>query len=127
MQPPPHPGAAQPRRFRLHWPTAVVLTVVAGGILWLNVRPTQLEERLMMRSLPPDELDPLTYRLFYRGWPLPPFMFCGERGMEWDPHNGGSQAALLFDAFFAVGVLAGVGCACEGLIVRLKASGGCSP
>jgi hypothetical protein len=122
MTPPPDLGTPRPRRPRLHWPTAVLLTLAAGGFLWLNVRTTKIEDVMMMDRGRPDEVDPVTYRLFYRGWPLSPCMYCGTRGMQWDPRNGGGgQDALLFDALLALGVLAGVAFACEWCIARLKA------
>jgi hypothetical protein len=100
-----------PRSFRVHRPTVILLALVAGLFLWLNLRPTDHQERLNL--LPPRELDPLTRRLFYRGWPLSPFLVCEYRGMKWHPEESFCQSALLLDAGAVLSVLVALGCACE--------------
>jgi hypothetical protein len=96
------------------------LVLVSGVFLWLNLRPTGLEQAFNLR--PPDELDPLTRALFYRGWPLSPCTVCVYRGMRWHPEESFCQVPLLLDALVALGTLAVIGCAWEVYIRRRKQS-----
>jgi hypothetical protein len=52
---------------RVHPLTGILLTLVAGALLWANLRPTRWEKEFGTR--PPAELDPVARSLYYRGWP----------------------------------------------------------
>jgi hypothetical protein len=85
---------AYPRR--VHLTTGILLTLVAGTLLWANLRPTRWER--LLDELPPDQLDVVTKGMFYRGWPLSPFMLCWRRHMHFDPGGDGlSTGALVLD------------------------------
>jgi len=81
---------------RVHPATGILLTLVAGTLLWANLRTTGWAREFDLRPL--DQLDLVTKSMFYRGWPLCPWMFCGWRHMQFDP-NGSSLAggALVLD------------------------------
>ena len=65
---------------RVHLATGILLTLVAGALLWANLRPTGWERLHHVR--PPNELDPVAKSMFYRGWPLYPFATCPFHGMR---------------------------------------------
>jgi hypothetical protein len=58
----------------VHQTTAILLTLLTGILLWANLRPTGWQEELNVEA--PAELDPVTKAMFWRGWPLSPFMIC---------------------------------------------------
>jgi hypothetical protein len=72
--------------------TAILLTLITGIFLWANLRLTGYEE---FGGLP-DELDPITKEMFWRGWPLSPCMICEYRRMSFHP-SGIEGCALVFD------------------------------
>src|SRR3954451_18823292 len=111
----------QPRTLRLHVhrPTDTILILVAGGFLWLNLRPTSLVPQDLL-NLTPDDLDPVTRTLFSRGWPLSPYMGCPFHGMKWHPEEGFAGLALVLDALVALLALAALGYASEWWIQRQK-------
>jgi hypothetical protein len=98
-------------RPRVHLPTVIILTLVGGVLLWLNLQPTKYQD--LMNMLPPDDLDPITRALFYRGWPLSPFMLCPVHGMKYHPEDGPTSLALV--------LLAALGCISEWWIRRGRA------
>src|SRR3954451_11934120 len=59
----------------VHLTTTILLTLLTGILLWANLRPTGWQEELG-RVEAPAELDPVTKAMFWRGWPLSPFMVC---------------------------------------------------
>lgn len=86
---------------RVHPATGILLALVAGTLLWANLRPTGWQREF--NQMPPDQLDPVTKSMFYRGWPLPPCMVCLVHGMRFDPSDGAVHLALVFDGvLFAV-------------------------
>ncbi len=88
-----------PRRVCL--PTGIVLMVVAGTLLWANLRTTGWQKALNV--LPPEELDLVARNMFFRGWPIAPFMTCPSHGMTFDPSEIGVHWILFLDAaVFAV-------------------------
>ncbi|MGA2257712.1 MAG: hypothetical protein ABSG53_23875 [Thermoguttaceae bacterium] len=81
---------------RVYLATGILLTVVAGTLLWANLRTTGWAERLNMG--PPQELDPIAKRMFWRGWPIAPWMTCSAHGMILDPSATGVYGILVLDA-----------------------------
>src|SRR4029077_15926572 len=65
----------------VHRTTAILLTLLTGVLLWANLRPTGWQEEFGGVDSPL-ELDPITKAMFWRGWPLSPFMFCLIHGMK---------------------------------------------
>jgi hypothetical protein len=88
------------------------LILVAGVLVWLNFRVTA-DQTWLGHIEPPDELNPLTRSLFFRGWPLSPWMLCPFHGMKWHPEEIFCELALVLDAVVALLVLAALGYACE--------------
>jgi len=75
--------------------TSFFLVLLTGVWLWANLRSSGWREELGGQG-PPEGLDPVTRGLFYRGWPLSPFMFCPRRGMRF--RSGGLEGwVLIFD------------------------------
>jgi hypothetical protein len=93
---------------RAHRLTVVVLTLFAGGMLWLNLRPTGWESPLTWG--PPDDLDPLSKAMYSRGWPVSPWMIV--RQINLSKSSGGGEA-LPVDGVFYVLTLVTVRLACE--------------
>jgi len=91
---------------RVHLATGIVVTVVAGVLLRANLRPTGWQREF--NQLPPTELDPVVKTMFYRGWPLCPWMIClVGPGMQLHASDTGAYVVLVFDAaIFAVVLLA---------------------
>lgn len=73
----------------------VVLALLTVAWIGANLRDTGWSEELGGQR-PPDGLDPLTRSLFYRGWPLAPFMVCSRHGNRFRP-GGGEGLVLVFD------------------------------
>lgn len=61
-----------PRRVCL--PTGIMLTLVAGTLLWANLRPNNLTN--LVDRWPPGGLDPFAKAMFGRGWPIAPIQIC---------------------------------------------------
>jgi hypothetical protein len=79
---------------RIHRSTAIALMLVSALLLWANLRPDgwkRITDEYGFRTDNPNEqlestnLDPLTKSLFYRGWPLSPFLFCSGGLTRWHP------------------------------------------
>jgi len=88
-----------------HRVTAVVVVLLAGTLLWANLRATRWEEEFCQTA--PQAWDPLTRGLFWRGWPLCPWMFCHWRHMALATDTGLPSAALLCDgAVFVIALRA---------------------
>ena len=98
---------------RVHRTTRVVTTVIAGVLLWMNLRPTGWQEQV--RENPPDYLDPLSNALFYRGWPVGPWLFVFHQNLS--VRSGGGEALPLDGLFYAVSLFAVSG-ACESYFRR---------
>jgi len=96
---------------RVHLPTGIVLTLVAGTLLWANLRPTKWQ-REFYASLP-DRLDPVAKGMFYRGWPLSPCLTCLVHGMKFDTGEGDVYAVLMVDGVLGAIALCVARCACE--------------
>jgi hypothetical protein len=95
---------------RVHPVTAVVLALIAGTLLWANLRPAGWQKEFNVMA--PDELDPITRAMFWRGCPLCPFMVCPYRhmtlcssGLEWMP--------LVLDGLLFVAALFAARRACD--------------
>src|SRR5690242_17622026 len=67
----------------VHRTTAILLTLLTGILLWANLRESGWEAEWGGPIAP--GLDPITRAMFWRGWPLSPFMFCLFHGMKYHP------------------------------------------
>ena len=80
---------------RVHLPTGILLTIVAGVLLWANLRPTQWAREF--DQWPPEGLDAVAESMFFRGWPLPAFVICPFRHMQFEPNNAAVYLILVLD------------------------------
>jgi len=85
---------------RVHLLTGILLTLVAGMLLWANLRTER-----HWGSLTPDQLDPMAEAMFFRGWPLRPCMVCLISGMKFHPSEPGVYGILAFDGIVFVAAL----------------------
>lgn len=95
--------------------TKCFLLIVAGLLLWLNLRiPGWVHEFRFNTNNPPATLDPITKFLFFRGWPFTPCGYCDGNLSGWHPErsSGFVQSAAFADVviFFLVLAIAGVLC-----------------
>ena len=93
---------------RVHLATGILLTLIAVIYLWANLRPTGW--RREWNTGPPVQLYPITKAMFWRGWPVCPFMFAEYRHMTF---ISGGEGALVFDGLFYALILFAVKAACE--------------
>jgi len=95
----------------VHLTTTILLTLLTGILLWANLRPTGWQEEWGMVEAPAG-LDPVTKAMFWRGWPLSPFMFCldGLRVRS----SGIEGCVLVFDGVLFLVVLFAAKAVCEG-------------
>ena len=96
---------------RVHPVTGVALLAVAAILLWANLRPTRWESEF--DQYPPRELTLLTKGMFWRGWPVCPWMLCRMHHMFLDADDCPPGAALVLDGALFVIVLVAVKAACE--------------
>ncbi len=75
--------------------TALLLALLTVGWLWANLRTTGRQDEVGDLK-PATGLDPITEAMFWRGWPLCPFMFCPVHGMGFHP-TGLEPYMLVFD------------------------------
>jgi hypothetical protein len=80
--------------------TGVFVTIIAGVLLWANLRPTVWQGRWDLEA--PSQLDPITEKMFWRGWPISPWMLCPLRHMVLDPDGRFVGGALVVDAILYV-------------------------
>ena len=100
----------RPRPVRLV--TGVLLTLIAAILVWANLRPTGSQQELGLDT--PARLDPITERMFWRGWPVCPFMLCLIHGLTFHPDESSFvQAALICDAAVFVASVYASRSACE--------------
>jgi hypothetical protein len=69
--------------------------------------------------LPPSELDPIARFMFYRGWPLSPWIICYYHGGRWQTEDGSVHFALVIDGIISVAIGSGVYFATKYLIHKL--------
>jgi len=102
---------------RVHAATGILLTLVAGTLLWANLRPTRWEKEF--NQLPPAELGSVAKCMFYRGWPVSPCMICllGP-GMQLHATDTGTYVTLVFDGVVFVVALLIVRGVCESCLQR---------
>ncbi len=86
-----------------HWVTGILLTAVATLMLWANLRPTRWESEFDVN--PPEQLVSFTHEMFWRGWPVCPWMFCGERHMGFDAGGCFVEAAFVVNGVIYAVVL----------------------
>jgi hypothetical protein len=95
---------------RVHLTTGVILVLIAGTLLWANLRPTRWQGEFGGVAAPA-ELDPITKAVFWRGWPLSPCMLSLIHGVKF--HSSGVQWALAVDGILFVVVLIAAKAICE--------------
>ena len=105
-----------PRRVRPT--TAILLTIVAGLLLWANLRPTGWAREFNLG--PPIGLDPVLRNMFCRGWPLSPCLLYLRHHMT-DPGDPAMYWALMSDGVVFVVALFVVRGVCE-LCLRRRAT-----
>ena len=96
----------------VHLLTAILLTLLAGILLWANLRPTRWQEEWGGGIEAPAELDPISKAMFWRGWPLAPLMICAD-GLRFR-HLGNAGCALVFDGVVFLFALFAAKAVCEG-------------
>jgi hypothetical protein len=101
---------------RVHLATTALLTLITVVLLWANLRPTAWQRQ--WNQLTPTSLDPITDKMFWRGWPLCPFMLCRIHHMSLDPAGCFVQVALVGDGVLYVMALAAAKVACERCLRR---------
>ena len=90
---------------RVHFVTTVILTFVAGTLLWANLRPTGWQRQWNQDT--PKELDFVTEKMFWRGWPVSPWMLCKTCHIILDPGGCFAQLSLVVDgAVYAIALFA---------------------
>ncbi|WP_435016217.1 hypothetical protein TA3x_003781 [Tundrisphaera sp. TA3] len=99
--------------------TAILLTLLTGAWLWANLRDPGWQADLNVDA--PEGLDPITKAMFYRGWPLAPFMICPTRGMTFHP-TGMEGLALILDGACLLVALYATKAACDGLLRRRRST-----
>ena len=104
-------AARRPRP--VHPTTAILLTLLTGVLLWANLRTSGWQEVWNERA--PEGLDPVTKAMFYRGWPLAPFMVCLVHGLRFHP-NGVEGCVLVLDGVLFLVALYATKAACERLL-----------
>jgi hypothetical protein len=95
----------------VHLTTTILLTLFTGILLWANLRPTGWQEELGWIDTPTG-LDPITKAMFWRGWPLSPFMICLIHGMRFRP-DGIEGCVLVFDGVLFLVALFAAKAVCE--------------
>ena len=91
---------------RVHLATGILLVVVAGLLLWANLRATGLQKEF--NGLPPEQLElgPVATSMFYRGWPVSPCTVCKTGGGMPHPQDAVVRFALVIDGVvFSVALL----------------------
>ena len=97
----------------VHQTTAILLTLLTGVLLWANLRNSGWQEVWNERT--PEGLDPVTKAMFYRGWPLAPFMVCLTHGLRF--HSSGVEGCVLvLDGVLFLVALYATKAACERLL-----------
>ena len=97
----------------VHPTTAILLTLLTGVLLWANLRNSGWQEVWNERA--PEGLDPVTKAMFYRGWPLAPFMVCLTHGLRF--HSSGVEGCVLvLDGVLFLVALYATKAACERLL-----------
>jgi hypothetical protein len=74
--------------------TAFFLALLTGAWIWANLRDSGWQE--VWNEDAPEGVDPITRTMFWRGWPIAPFMLCLIHGNRFRS-GGGEGLALVFD------------------------------
>lgn len=107
---------------RIRAATIGVLVAEGAVLLWLNLRmPAWLAEYRINTHLPPENLDPITTFLFFRGWPWTPCAYCASGLSQWHP-DGYVPLAAWGDVLVFVLALGISGVTCEWLCRRWRSS-----
>jgi len=93
---------------RVHLLTGILLTLVAGILLWANLRTERHWGSLTPNQLDPvakSMLDPMAESMFFRGWPFCPCMVCPISGWKFYPSELGVYDILVLDGIVFVAAL----------------------
>jgi len=90
--------------------TVVFLSLLTGAWIWANLRDSGWQEEWGNDF--PEGLDPVTKAMFYRGWPLAPFMVCIIYFNRFRP-GGLEGLVLVFDWLVLIAALSLARFACE--------------
>jgi len=90
--------------------TVFFLALLTGAWIWANLRASGWQEE--WGGDIPEELDPVTKAMFYRGWPLAPFMFCIIYFNRFRP-GGLEGLVLVFDWLVLIAALSLARFVCE--------------
>ncbi|WP_165225332.1 hypothetical protein [Aquisphaera insulae] len=93
----------------------VILTGLSAAWTWANLRDPGWEEVWIESA--PRELNPITRALFYRGWPLAPFMLCIIHGNRFRP-DGFESWAMVIDRLVLLAALWLARLGCDRLAIR---------
>ncbi len=96
----------------VHRTTAILMTLLTGVLLWANLRPTAWQEEWNVDC--PPGLDPVTRAMFWRGWPLAPWMVCID-GLRVHP-SGVGQCVLALDGVLFLVALYATKATCERIL-----------
>lgn len=103
----------------VHPATAVLMALLTAAWLWANLRPTAWQQDFAGGEAAPPGLDPVTTAMFWRGWPLAPFMVCLVQGLRFRP-GGLEGGVLVLDAALFLVALYAAKAACERLLLRWR-------
>jgi hypothetical protein len=99
--------------------TFVLVMAAAAALAWMNLRVSSaVHEMNLDPKGTPLGLDPVTYYMFFRGWPLSPFEVCIFHGMKFHPEESPVRFVLVLDLAVAGVVLFCVAVLSEWLIRR---------
>jgi hypothetical protein len=98
----------------VHLSTAILLALITGALLWANLRASGWQREWGPGMT--EKVDPITKKMFWRGWPLCPCMLCYVRHMELDPAGCFVQGALIADAAVFVVALSAAKALSEGCL-----------
>jgi hypothetical protein len=86
---------------RLHRRTYLAMVAIAIPLVWLNLRINPEARSAFNIDNAPNDVDPVTRFLFFRGWPFTPCMYCFLSG-KWHP-DATVQMAAFADLLILIG------------------------
>ena len=92
------------RNHRVHSITLWIVILFTFIMFLLNIRTVHVDGDLK----PPAEYGTLQQHLFYRGWPLAPWMLCSFHGGKWHPNEDYIWFSLIIDVIINVIILIGI-------------------
>jgi hypothetical protein len=110
--------------YRFHSLTVIIMLLAIGPLLRLNMNPpTDWKKELVNNQREaPENLNPITRAMFYKGCPVSPCQFCVFHGMKWHPEESHLvDLPLLINLCVLVVVGLFTGILAEWCIRRIKA------